>query len=81
VPLITTTAQVMNDQKKIAHHKKSVASKYGTQEHLETSDGQEKLTPELLEMSGINLAFSMKGLEKVGRFGISDVHLDGAWRR
>jgi hypothetical protein len=80
VPLITTTVQVINDQKKIIHHKKSVASKHGTQEHLKTSDEQENLTPELLEMSGINLAFSKKGLEKVGRIGISNPHLDGAWR-
>jgi hypothetical protein len=70
----------MNDQKKIVHHKKSVASKYGTQEYLKSSDGQEKLTPELLEMSGVNLAFSQKGLEKVGRIGISYTHLDGGWR-
>jgi hypothetical protein len=69
VPLITTTVQVLNDQKKIVHHKKSVASKYGTQEPLKPSDGQEKLTPELLEMSGVNLAFSKKGLEKVGWIG------------
>jgi hypothetical protein len=80
VPLITTTVQVMNDQKKIVHHKKSVASQRATQEYLETSDGQEHLTPELLKLSGLNLAFSEKGLEKVGRVVIYDAHLDEARR-
>lgn len=67
MPLITTTVQVMNDLKKIVQHKKDVASKHSAQEYLETGDGQENLTPELLEMSGVNLAFSKKGLEKVGQ--------------
>jgi hypothetical protein len=70
----------MNDRERIVHHKKAVASKYGTQERLKTSDEQEKLTPELLEMSGVNLAFSKKGLEKVGWIGISDARLDGTRR-
>ena len=66
----------MDDQEKIVHHKKRHASKHGTQLPLKLSDGQEKLTPELLEMSGINIAFSKKGLEKVGQVGTSDARLD-----
>jgi hypothetical protein len=80
VPLITTTVQVMNDLEKIVHHKKSVASKHGILEHLKTSEWQEHLTPELLKLSGLNLAFSEKGLVKVGRVVIYEAHLDEAWR-
>ena len=51
VPSITTTAQVKNDREKIAQYKKSVA------------DG--KTGQSLIEMSGVNIAFSQKGLQKV----------------
>ena len=51
--LVTTAAQVEDDRKKIARNKKDAADK--------------KREPQLLKMSGVNLAFSHKGLVKVGR--------------
>ena len=52
VPLITTTAQVANDREKIVQNKKNAAGK--------------NVAVPLLKMSGINIAFSQKGLSKVG---------------
>ena len=52
VPLITTTTQTVNDQRKqIAQAKKDAAEK--------------KYAPPLLKMSGVNISFSHKGLQKV----------------
>ena len=53
VPLITTTAQVVDDRATIAQHKRDAAAR--------------NVKPELLPLSGVNIAFSHKGLEKVGR--------------
>ncbi|KAL9118951.1 MAG: hypothetical protein Q9187_004496, partial [Circinaria calcarea] len=50
VPLITTTGQAMSDRQKIADNKKNAR------------DGK----PPLLTMSGVNLAFTHKGLVKLG---------------
>ena len=52
LPLITTAAQVTEDLKKIASHKKKAA--------------EDKTTPSLLEMSGVNIVFSHKGLLELG---------------
>lgn len=52
IPLITTTAQAIVDQEKIAQHKKSTA--------------QGKGAPPLLKLSGVNLVFSHKGLLQLG---------------
>jgi Dyp-type peroxidase family len=52
VPLITTNAQVLNDREKIAQNKKSAV--------------EQKVVPPLLKMSGVNLAFTHKGLVKMG---------------
>ena len=51
IPLITTTNQVMADRAKIAANKKA-AQEAGK-------------VPQLLKLSGINIAFSHAGLEKV----------------
>lgn len=56
VPMVTTVAQVANDKKKIVQHRRQIA--------MVKTD-----TPELLGVSGVNLAFTKKGLEKVGRHG------------
>ena len=54
VPLITSTAEVINDQRKqLAQNKKDAAEK--------------KITPPLLKMSGVNISFSTKGLKKVSQ--------------
>ena len=53
VPLITTTVQAMSNRAKIAESKKSAASDKAGIPHL--------------KISGINIAFSHKGLVKVGR--------------
>jgi hypothetical protein len=66
VPHVTTTAQVMKDLEKIAHHKKKMAERKGNQEYLKMIESEGKATPELLEMSGVNLAFTNTGLKKVG---------------
>lgn len=52
VPLITTNAQVLNDLEKIAQNKKDAVER--------------KVVPPLLKMSGVNLAFTHKGLVKMG---------------
>lgn len=49
LPLLTTTAQVIEDQQKIAQYKGGMLQK-----------------GRLLELSGVNLAFSQKGLEQMG---------------
>ncbi len=51
IPSITTTAKCLNDKKRILQEKKRAA------EHHQK--------PQLLEMSGINIAFSQKGLTAV----------------
>ena len=51
IPLITTTAQVLDDRKKLAGNK--------------TGAGEEK---KLIRMSGVNIAFTQKGLVKVCLF-------------
>jgi hypothetical protein len=51
VPLVTTTTQVMGDREKITRHKRSAA--------------QRRLGADLLAVSGVNLAFTFKGLAKV----------------
>jgi hypothetical protein len=61
VPMITATAQTKNDKKKIVQHK---------QRRAKSKDA----TPEFLEMTGVNVAFSKKGLNKVGHT-ISDARL------
>lgn len=54
VPLITSTAEVLNDQRKqLAQNKKDAAEK--------------KITPPLLKICGVNISFSTKGLKKVGQ--------------
>ncbi|KAI0759576.1 peroxidase TAP [Trametes elegans] len=62
IPLITTTTQVTNDRARIAAHKKAAL-------------GQGK-APELLRLSGVNIAFSHAGLVKLG---ISDDLGDSAF--
>ena len=52
IPLITTTAQVFEDQELIAHTKKIAAHR-----------GQ---APPLLRLSGVNISFSHRGLQQVG---------------
>ncbi|MCJ1385563.1 hypothetical protein MMC17_008686 [Xylographa soralifera] len=52
VPLITTTTQVMSDMAKIATAKKTAA--------------EGEFAPPLLKMSGINIAFTQKGLVQLG---------------
>ncbi|KAH9941342.1 peroxidase TAP [Amylocystis lapponica] len=52
VPLITTTAQVVRDQQKIAQNKKAAAEK--------------GVEPGLIKLSGVNIAFSHTGLVKLG---------------
>ena len=52
LPHITTTAQVTEDMKKIAVHKKKAAD--------------ERSIPTLIEVSGVNIVFSHKGLSKIG---------------
>ncbi|KAI0788099.1 hypothetical protein C8Q74DRAFT_655494 [Fomes fomentarius] len=52
VPLITSTAQVSHDRSTIAAHKQA-AKEQGN-------------TPELIKISGINIAFSHSGLAKLG---------------
>ena len=51
IPLITTTAQVQDDRAKIAANKEAAA--------------KEGKAPELLKLSGVNIAFSQSGLDKV----------------
>ncbi|KAL9100162.1 MAG: hypothetical protein Q9163_004427 [Psora crenata] len=51
VPMITTTAQVIDDRNRIAEHKKN--------------RGGKDADPPLLEMAGVNIAFSHKGLAKM----------------
>jgi Dyp-type peroxidase family len=51
--MITATAQAKNDKKKIVQHKQRRAKSIDT-------------TPEFLAMAGVNVAFSKKGLDKVG---------------
>jgi hypothetical protein len=54
VPLITSTAEVLDDQRKqLVQNKKDAAEK--------------KITPPLLKMCGVNISFSTKGLKKVGQ--------------
>lgn len=54
VLLITSTAEVINDQRKqLAQNKKDAAEK--------------KIPPPLLKMSGVNISFSAKGLKKVSQ--------------
>jgi Dyp-type peroxidase family len=52
VPLITSNTQVLNDLEKIAQNKKSAAER--------------NVVLPLLKMSGVNLAFTHKGLVKMG---------------
>ncbi|EJF56508.1 Dyp-type peroxidase [Dichomitus squalens LYAD-421 SS1] len=52
IPLITTTAQVQDDRAKIAANKEAAA--------------KEGKAPELLKLSGVNIAFSQFGLTKLG---------------
>ncbi|KAL2049284.1 hypothetical protein ABVK25_010462 [Lepraria finkii] len=53
VPLITSTAEVINDQRRqLAQNKKDAAEK--------------KITRPLLKISGVNISFSTKGLKKMG---------------
>lgn len=51
--MITTTTQVLSDMNKIAQNKKTAAER--------------KTAPHLLKMSGVNVAFSQKGLALVCR--------------
>lgn len=51
IPLITTVAQCQDDQERIAREKRRASEKHKT--------------PVVIEMSGINIAFSQKGLNKV----------------
>lgn len=62
VPLITTTSQVVKDRERIAQHKQGSSERRGDQEILKDKRGP----PSLLGMSGVNLAFTRKGLQKVG---------------
>lgn len=59
VPLITTTAQVADDRQKIAE-KKEEDPRNG--DHHDDDDDARKT----LKISGVNLAFTKKGLVKVG---------------
>ncbi|KAM5542891.1 hypothetical protein V8D89_003275 [Ganoderma adspersum] len=52
IPLITTTTQVQDDRTKIAANKKKAAEQHKA--------------PELLRLSGVNIAFSQFGLNKLG---------------
>jgi len=52
VPLITTAAQCLDDRDRIIKEKKRAAKAH--------------TTPVILEMSGVNIAFSQKGLQQVG---------------
>ncbi|KAI0353796.1 Dyp-type peroxidase [Trametes cingulata] len=52
IPLITTTSQVMQDRAKIAANKKAAQ--------------EQGKAPELLKLSGVNIAFSHAGLVKLG---------------
>ncbi|KAM5544620.1 hypothetical protein V8D89_001518 [Ganoderma adspersum] len=52
IPLITTTTQVQDDRAKIAANKKKAA--------------EQRKAPELLRLSGVNIAFSQFGLTKLG---------------
>lgn len=52
--MVTTVAQVEDDKNKIVEHKRQRMA-------------LKNATPRFLTMSGVNLAFSKKGLEKVGR--------------
>ena len=54
IPLITTTTQAQEDRAKIAANKKKAA--------------EEGRPPELLKVSGVNIAFSQFGLHKVRIF-------------
>lgn len=62
VPLITTTSQVVKDRERIAQHKKDMPERTGGQEVLKDNRGP----PPFLGISGVNLAFTHKGLQKVG---------------
>ncbi|MCJ1393012.1 hypothetical protein MMC18_005884 [Xylographa bjoerkii] len=52
VPLITSTSQVIGDKAKIATGKKTAL--------------EQKVAPPLLEMSGVNIAFTQEGLVQLG---------------
>jgi hypothetical protein len=53
VPMVTTVSQIKDDKNKIVEHKRQRMA-------------LRNATPKFLTMSGVNLAFSKKGLEKVG---------------
>ncbi|KAI0364308.1 Dyp-type peroxidase [Pilatotrama ljubarskyi] len=65
IPLITTTTQVMQDWAKIAANKKAAE--------------EQGKTPELLKLSGVNIAFSHAGLLKAS-LGITDDIGDTAFK-
>ena len=60
VPLITTTAQVKDDRQKIAQMKQEGLKKQDQHGHDDDDDARGTL-----KISGVNLAFTQKGLLKV----------------
>lgn len=64
IPLITTAAQALDDQKKILQSKHDAAHK--------------KVAYPLLKLSGVNVAFTHSGLRKVSFAGIGNLRDDEA---